>query len=313
MSHTPLRLSQYAMRASVALYHCLLWLYPAAFRRAYGAQMTQVFRDSCRQAQQERGLPGLIVLWLATLADLLRSAFAEHLSEGPIMSRPFYIRMSGLLTLAGAAIELLRNIGESAYWFTPGFNGIAQHLAQVSGGLLIGIALTPIICWTLGLVGLLLAQRGWVGRVSASLALLALGAEIAAYIITDLQIAPLAGMLENIVGQLAHVGWAFTQADDLVLGLSLIVCGIVTLKARLLPRWNVVPLLLGLLVFSNLAVYYWALAAPIVRVGLTGIVVVPYLSWIGTFCLWGCLGYALWAKRRSKPAGAAVQAQPSPG
>lgn len=216
------------------------------------------------------------------------------------MSRPFYIRMSGLLTLAGAAIELLLNIG-------------AQHLAQVSSGLLIGVALVPIICWTLGLVGLLLAQRGWVGRVSASLALLALGADLAAYIITDLQIAPLASVLENMVGQLAYVGWAFTQADALVLGLSLIVCGIVTLKARLLPRWNVVPLLLGLLVFSNLAVYYWAIAAPIVRVGLTGIVVVPYLSWIGTFCLWGCLGYALWAKRRSQPAGAAAQAQPTPG
>lgn len=313
MSHTPLRPGQQEMRASVAIYRCLLRLYPAAFRRAYGAQMAQVFRDSCRQAQQERGLPGVIILWLATLVDLLRSALAEHLSEGPIISQPFYIRMSGLLTLAGAAIELLRNIGESTSWFTPGFNGIAQHLAQISSGLLIGIALVPIICWTLGLVGLLLAQRGWVGRVSASLALLALGLELVAYIITDLHIAPLVSILENTIGLLAHVGWAFTQADDLVLGLALIVCGAVTLKARLLPRWNAVPLLLGLLAISNLAVYYWAEMSPIVRVGLTGIVLVPYLSWIGTFCLWGCLGYALWAKQRPEPAKAAVQAQPSAG
>ncbi len=313
MNHTPLRPNQQEMRASAAIYCCLLWLYPAAFRRAYGAQMAQVFRDSCRQARQERGLPGVIILWLVTLVDLLRSALAEHLLEGPIVSRPFYIRMSGLLALVGASIEFLINIDESGYVFIPGYTGITQHLAQVSIGLLIGIALAPIICWTLGLVGLLLAQRGWVGRVSASLALLALGAELAMQIIAGLHIAPLENILENTLGRLAALGWGFTQIDDFVLGLSLIVCGIVTLKAHLLPRWNVVPLLLGLLAFSNLAVYYWAEESPIVRVGLTSILLVPYLSLICNFFLWGCLGYALWAKQRSKQAVSAVQAQPTPG
>jgi hypothetical protein len=302
------------MRASVAIYRCLLWLYPAAFRRAYGAQMAQVFRDSCRQAQQERGLPGVIVLWLATLVDLLRSALAEHLSEGPIMSRPFYIRMSGLLTLVGAAIELLLNIDESTYGFIPGYTGIAQHLAQVSSGLLIGIALVPIICWTLGLVGMLLAQRGWVGRVSASLALLALGAELAVEIIAYLHIAPLVTILESSFGWLAVLGLGFLQANGLILGVALIVCGVVTLKAHLLPRWNAVPLLLGLLlVFYNLTIYYWATASPMIGIGSASVALVPFLAWICIFCLWGCLGYALWAKRRPKQAAPAVQAQPSAG
>lgn len=311
MRHAPLRPRQQEMRASVAIYRRLLWLYPAAFRRAYGAQMMQVFRDSCRQAQQERGLPGVIVLWLATLVDLLRSALAEHLSEGPIMSRPFYIRMSSLLTLVGAAIELLLNIGESTSWFIPGYTG---HLAQVSMGLLIGVAFAPIVCWTFGLAGLLLVQRGRVGRVSASLALLALGAELAVGIIAYLHIAPLVTILEGSLGLFAALGLGLLQADGLILGVALIVCGAVTLKAHLLPRWNAVPLLLGLLlVFYNLTIYYWATASPMIGIGSASFALVPYLSWICIFCLWGGLGYALWAKRQAEPAGAVVQAQPSVG
>ena len=313
MSRTPARARQQDTLCSVALYRLLLRLYPAVFRRAYSAQMAQVFRDSCRQAKREHGLPGIITLWLATLVDLLCSALAEHLSEGTIMSRPFYIRMSGLLTLVGAAIEFLPNLDTSINIFIPGYIGITQHLAQVSIGLIVGIFLIPIVCWTLGLAGLLLAQRGWVGRVSASLALLALGAELAVEISADLHLAPLENILENTFGRMAYLGWGFTQIVDFVLGLSLIVCGAVTLKARLFPRWNVVPLLLGLLVFSNLAVYYWAETSPIVRVGVTSIMLVPYLSLIGNFCLWGCLGYALWGKHPLKQAAPTVQTQPTLG
>src|SRR5258707_3053847 len=59
------------------IYRALLLVYPAPFRREYGAQMAQVFHDACRDAQRRRGPHGLLALWLATLGDLAASAWAE--------------------------------------------------------------------------------------------------------------------------------------------------------------------------------------------------------------------------------------------
>src|SRR5262245_38249176 len=62
---------------SERMYRVLLLIYPTEFRRAYGAQMVQVFHDSCLDAQRRRRMPGLLALWLATLGDLAASAWAE--------------------------------------------------------------------------------------------------------------------------------------------------------------------------------------------------------------------------------------------
>src|SRR5690349_2673490 len=94
-----------------ALYCRLLILYPASFRQRYGAQMLQVFRDSCREAGQARGLRGLLSLWLWTLADLLKTALAERLMVARPLARPVAIRLCGLLTLAsGLSLLLLRGV-----------------------------------------------------------------------------------------------------------------------------------------------------------------------------------------------------------
>lgn len=64
--------------ASTRLYRLLLVVYPASFRRAFGHQMAQVFRDACRDAYAGSGGPGVLALWLSTLADVARSATQEH-------------------------------------------------------------------------------------------------------------------------------------------------------------------------------------------------------------------------------------------
>ena len=60
------------------LYTRLLRVYPAPFQRAYGLRMARVFRDSCRDMLQTRGLPGLLALWMRTLCDLSISASLER-------------------------------------------------------------------------------------------------------------------------------------------------------------------------------------------------------------------------------------------
>jgi hypothetical protein len=63
---------------SVWLYGLFLHAYPATFRGAYGSRMTQVFRDSCRDTLQRRGLTGLISLWLHVLSDLVITVWLER-------------------------------------------------------------------------------------------------------------------------------------------------------------------------------------------------------------------------------------------
>ncbi|MBA2285693.1 MAG: hypothetical protein H0W02_09430 [Ktedonobacteraceae bacterium] len=63
---------------SAWLFALFLRAYPASFRRAYGSRMVSVFRDSCRDALQRRGLAGLTLLWWSALFDLLFSACLER-------------------------------------------------------------------------------------------------------------------------------------------------------------------------------------------------------------------------------------------
>jgi hypothetical protein len=62
------------------VYGLLLRAYPREFRREYGPQMRQVFRDSCRFRRQ--GIKfGLLRVWLTTLIDLIQTAPIEHLDR----------------------------------------------------------------------------------------------------------------------------------------------------------------------------------------------------------------------------------------
>jgi hypothetical protein len=62
------------------LFQALLWVYPRDFRREYGTQMAQLFRD-CYRTEQKLGLSGISVFWLHSFSDLLVSALREHLDS----------------------------------------------------------------------------------------------------------------------------------------------------------------------------------------------------------------------------------------
>jgi hypothetical protein len=66
------------LRLSCILYRHLLAAYPPEFRRLYGAEMEQVFRDGCREALRMRGAAGLVGYWLHVLCDLARTACVER-------------------------------------------------------------------------------------------------------------------------------------------------------------------------------------------------------------------------------------------
>lgn len=70
--------SMWMFSASVRCYRMLLLSYPQEFREVFAQEMTQTFRDCCRQAIAERGGQGLARLWGLMLYDLVATATAER-------------------------------------------------------------------------------------------------------------------------------------------------------------------------------------------------------------------------------------------
>ncbi len=74
---------------SDGVYRLLLAAYPKAFRHRYAAPMAQVFRDTCRLAYQQSGVPGVMRLWLPAVGDFVSNALAERIQEVlPMTSEP---------------------------------------------------------------------------------------------------------------------------------------------------------------------------------------------------------------------------------
>ena len=63
------------MNLSIRLYGWLLFAYPPEFRRVFGDQMLQVFRDSYRAEARNGSLPSF---WLRTLVDLVLTVAKER-------------------------------------------------------------------------------------------------------------------------------------------------------------------------------------------------------------------------------------------
>jgi hypothetical protein len=63
------------LRVAERVYRALLVVYPKEFRDAYGPQMVQVFRDSCREETRKARV---VRLWLRTILDLGTTAFVER-------------------------------------------------------------------------------------------------------------------------------------------------------------------------------------------------------------------------------------------
>lgn len=66
---------------SEKIYRKLLCLYPQAHRRDYAGQMTQLFRDQCREAWRAKCSAGILKLWLRVLPDVAKTSVIEQFNE----------------------------------------------------------------------------------------------------------------------------------------------------------------------------------------------------------------------------------------
>lgn len=120
---------------SARIYRLLLYAYPVPFRREYGREMAQVFRDDTRHTLRQRGVSALAGLWLLTFIDLLKTALAEHIWE------VFHMPMEKLQRWSGPAAAI------------AGLLWVSLFLIEVEGNL--GMLYVPVLLlMAVGLAGL---------------------------------------------------------------------------------------------------------------------------------------------------------------
>lgn len=68
-------------RRHLAAFTLLQRLYPADFRRRFGADQCDLFRDQLREIRHRRGGPGVALYWARVVPSMLRSALAEHVDS----------------------------------------------------------------------------------------------------------------------------------------------------------------------------------------------------------------------------------------
>lgn len=92
------------MKVSVRLYGWLLLAYPQEFRRAFGNEMVQVFRDCYRAEACSGSVPSF---WLRTLSDLVLTAAKER-ADSTGRKRIFMNKRSDVMVLlASVAIIVI--------------------------------------------------------------------------------------------------------------------------------------------------------------------------------------------------------------
>jgi hypothetical protein len=94
------------------VYSLLLRAYPAPFRHEYGQPMARLFRDEARDALRASGAAALTDLWVSTLIDLAKTAFAEHIWEVFHMPMEKILRWAGPGTIIGGLLWMLFYIFE---------------------------------------------------------------------------------------------------------------------------------------------------------------------------------------------------------
>jgi len=277
---------------SERLYVALLYLYPKKFRAAYGEQMRLTFRDACWVAYHQNGAGGLLALWLPTLLDLFKSALEEQARQGEItMSKARLTALAGSLTILVGSVWLVWSLGDLglrsglasaetfvAFWSIPFF-----------------LSFVPMLFALIG-TGLRFHQSGGVlGRLGLALS-----------------VAGCAGLIVSVLAYLLLSGAAPEGEQPTWVSYAALVCflsirigyilfGIDTLRYRLLPRWNLLPLLLGSTVVLSLP-FDWFGAPALLPVHWVS----PFLHFAISGACWVLLGIALMEQRREPQPTAAI-------
>ena len=218
---------------SAWVYYLLLFFYPISFRQEYGPHMAQVFRDYCLKTYRQFGASGMLSLWALTLFDWFKTVIEEQSQRGTVMTRKKFIRLCGWgMILSG--ISLI-------------FGFLASNMESVFGRTLTGreynryetisttLLVATIFLLVLGFIGLLLRYNEQAGR-SGKIVLIS-GVFFGLF-----------SLFGSWMMSIYDSSWAWMiwSLSFMMIFVCLTLFGLLTLRQKLLPRWNALPLLAGI-------------------------------------------------------------------
>jgi hypothetical protein len=207
------------------IYSLLLYAYPTAFRREYGFDMTQAFRDDTHDTLHESGTIGLLGLWFLTFTDLLKTAFAEHIWE------VFHMRMERLQRLTGTAAAIGGLLWASsiiwAFVLNPKVSGEVLDLVLLVSWLLSGSLMA------VGLAGLYRRLPTSALPINA----LTFGATLLGLILHNA-----ASIVLLLIPRWEAIAWPAAGVGFIAFVLGMTRIGLMTTSTKSLGRWSFIPL-----------------------------------------------------------------------
>lgn len=229
---------QNKLRLSEQVYAFLLNLYPKPFRATYGRQMRLTFRDACRGAYRRNGVGGLMALWVPTLLDLFKSLLEAWTRQGEIsMVKARLVAWSGPLTVLLGLLWAVAAMGEFVLLMEW---GSSDTFWDVFWLLFVALSFIPM---PFALIGTLLRFQNSVDALGKwGLRLSVAGA--VGMVVLVLTLSFFSGIAPDVEqGPWSDYGVALCSLSIFI---GYMVFGVSTLRYRLLPRWNLFPLLIGI-------------------------------------------------------------------
>ncbi len=303
------------VRFSVWLCSRLLVAYPQAFRRRYGAQMVQVFRDCCREATATNGIVGLIRYWLIAFGDLVVSALAERRREELHMTRTLWIRVGSLSAIIGGGIAAVfagMSLASAIALLLDENSTLGPAIFQAHIVTWGAPALTVFYVLTLiGLQGLSEARAaslGWVAITAAILGTIIVGLGYGLAVSVMYSQADTCIDIHNCSfydpNHYVSMGVMTGLFGTVIFAIGMIIYGIVALRRRVLPKRNWLLLATSLIALLNVAASVITLnvnggsdSAGIQKVAimLSGVALAFAILWI-------LLGVTMWPHRNEQAA-----------
>ena len=215
---------------STRLYQALLVVYPSGFRRNYSGPMLQLFRDCSQRALHKAGTTGLLAFWCRTIVDTVQAAIEEHSQRGVDMSKEKFFKLSGWAMIVGPILFLI------GAWASSRPPYVSYAISSLPIDRYAKPAATPLI--VVGLVFISLGILGMLVRYTLKFD----GASVL------LGIGALAGLASAVGAIILAVTDSSPWWELFILGIAiqyiaLAIFGFITVRRRLLPRWNGLPIL----------------------------------------------------------------------
>jgi hypothetical protein len=190
---------------------------------------------------RQNGVSGLLALWLPTVLDLLKSAFEERARQEEItMSKTRLITLAGPLTILVGAMWVVASIGEIV--LLTGLGGADTTFWEFFNLIPTLLSLVPMLFALIGTRLRFQQFAGAPGRLGLALSVAGCAGVIVTMLASILwiRVAPEGDRRSWVNFMNYAVGFCLLSLTS-----GYILFGVDVLRYRLLPRWNLLPLLLG--------------------------------------------------------------------